>query len=58
MLQNGVMYRRNRETPGHLFLHCDGARLLWNDILASQHLDWVLPRRMENVLKGMEEKVS
>lgn len=56
MLQSGVMCRRDGKTIDHLFLHCNDARLMWNNILTSQHMDWVLSRCMERV-KGTEEKV-
>lgn len=45
------MCKRNVETIDHLFFHCDATRLLWNDVLASQHVKWVFLRCMEGVLK-------
>lgn len=50
------MCKRDGETIDHLFLHCDGARVLWNDILISQHMDWVLPKPMEDVLRAWRRK--
>lgn len=45
-----------RETIDHLFLYFDAGRLLWNDVLAFQHMDWMLPRCMEDVLKACKRK--
>lgn len=47
------MCRSDGETYDHLFIHCDCVRWLWNNILASQHIDWVLPRCIEDVLFGI-----
>ncbi|XP_022869431.1 uncharacterized protein LOC111388851 [Olea europaea var. sylvestris] len=50
------MCKRDGETNDHLFLHCEGVRWLWNTILTSQHMDWVMPRRMEDVLRAWSRK--
>lgn len=53
MLQSGVMCRRDGETIDRLFLHCNAAHLLQYDILVSRHMDQVLPRHMEGLLKAL-----
>lgn len=45
------------ETIDYLFVFCDAARLLWNEILATQHMDWVMSRRIEDVLKVWGRKL-
>lgn len=45
------MCMRDGETIDHLFLHCDVANLLWNEIFASQHIDWAMPRRVKGMKK-------
>lgn len=50
------MFRMDGEIIDLLFFHCDVARLLWNDILTSQHMDWVLSRHMEDMLNAWRRK--
>lgn len=59
------MCKSNEEMHDHWFIYCDCVRWLWNSILASKHMDWVLSRRIENMLQayrghvaGVEEKTS
>lgn len=50
------MCKRDGETIDHLFIHCDGVHWLWNDILAAQQINWVLPRRIEDVVQAWRRK--
>jgi hypothetical protein len=38
------------ESIDHLFLHCEFAIELWNSILQLFGVDWVMPRKMSNLL--------
>lgn len=43
------MLKWDGETNNNLFIHCDGVRWLWNNILTYSHIEWVLPRRIEDI---------
>jgi hypothetical protein len=40
------MCKKSRESVGRLLLHCEIASALWNTILSSVVLAWVMPRRV------------
>ncbi|XP_022865490.1 uncharacterized protein LOC111385340 [Olea europaea var. sylvestris] len=50
------MCKKDGETINHLFIHCDGVRWLWDSILASQSMNWVLLRRIEDLVWAWKRK--
>jgi hypothetical protein len=40
------------ESMDHLFLHCRIAREIWSLVFQSERIDWVLPRRVSDLLFG------
>lgn len=51
------MCKKDGETIDHLFIHCDGVRWIWNSILNSQSMDWVMPRRIEDEIRAWRRKL-
>jgi hypothetical protein len=44
------MCKRSLEFIYNLFLHCEGARELWNAIFRLFGVEWVMPRRVIELL--------
>jgi hypothetical protein len=40
------MCKKNEESAGHLFLHCEVACAMWNVFFKRFGLSWVMPRRV------------
>lgn len=47
-----VLFKRDVESVNHLFLHCEVARFLWNEVLKWIGLLWVMPKDVVNLLAG------
>jgi hypothetical protein len=48
--------KKTEENPDHLLLHCDIARDLWNLVLRMFGVEWVMPRRVVELVV-LEKKV-
>jgi hypothetical protein len=44
------MYKKSGESIDHLLIHCEVARKLWSSILNMFGVDWVMPRRVIDLL--------
>uniref|UniRef100_A0A2N9EY67 Anaphase-promoting complex subunit 5 n=1 Tax=Fagus sylvatica TaxID=28930 RepID=A0A2N9EY67_FAGSY len=50
--------REDGETIDHLFLHCRVARELWDNVLSLFGMDWVMPRRVVDLLACWQGKLG
>jgi hypothetical protein len=54
-----VLYvQKEWETPDHLLLHCDIARDLWNLVFRMFGVEWVMPRRVVELLACWKRRFS
>jgi hypothetical protein len=44
------MCKKSGESIDHLFLHCEAARELWNVIFSLFGVEWIMPRRVIELL--------
>ena len=51
------MCKCDDETVEHLFVHCEVARALWLGVLGYVCVSWVLPRKVEDVLRSWHRKL-
>jgi hypothetical protein len=51
---SGVACARRVESIDHLLIHCEVARDLWSSILNLFGVDWVMPRRVRDLLVSWE----
>jgi len=47
---------KSGESIDHLLIHCEVARELWSSILNLFGVNWVIPRRMSDLLVSMEAR--
>jgi hypothetical protein len=48
------MCKRNQKTINHLLLHCEVARELWVSMFHHFNVEWVVPRRVVELLTSGE----
>jgi hypothetical protein len=46
------MCKKSEESVDHLLLHCEVASALWNYIFTLFGIEWVMPRRILDLLKS------
>lgn len=50
------MFKKSGESNDHLLLQCEIVNALWNTILSSVRLAWVMPSRVGTVLRLIESQ--
>jgi hypothetical protein len=52
------MCKKSGESIDHLLIHCEVARELWSSILNLFGVEWVMPRRVIDVLVSWEDRLG
>jgi hypothetical protein len=52
------MCKEDRESIDHMFLHCKVARELWDTVLNLFGMNWVMPRRVVDLLTCWQGKLG
>jgi hypothetical protein len=47
------MCKKSKESIDNLFLHCEVARNLWSSLLNLFGVDWVMPRRVRELVRSV-----
>jgi hypothetical protein len=52
------MCNKSWESIDHLLIHCEVAKKLWSSILKMFAIDWVMPRRVRDLLECLGGRVG